>query len=85
MAEIAAKEIDVRETILNMPFTDDRKNKIELAFYSELIPDLYMSGLVPQLYLAAIQSTQHCLAGGMDESVIVSTTGIQTLGFSRML
>ncbi len=72
MAEIAALDMDVWETILNMPFTQDRKSKIELAFYSELIPDLYMSGLVPQLYLSAAQSTQHCLAGGMDESVIYS-------------
>ena len=72
MAEIASRDIDVWETILNMPFTTDRKSKIELAFYSELIPDLYMSGLVPQLYLSAAQSTQHCLAGGMDESVIYS-------------
>jgi predicted ATPase/tRNA A-37 threonylcarbamoyl transferase component Bud32 len=72
MAEIAAQKIDVWETILNMPFTTDRKSKIELAFYSELIPDLYMSGLVPQLYLSAAQSTRHCLAGGMDESVIYS-------------
>lgn len=60
------------DIILNMPFTTERKSKIELAFYSELIPDLYMSGLVPQLYLSAVQSTQHCLAGGMDESVIYS-------------
>ena len=72
MAEIAARNVDVWDTILNMPFTKDRKSKIELAFYSELIPDLYMSGLVPQLYLSAAQSTQHCLAGGMDESVIYS-------------
>ncbi len=72
MAEIASKDIDVWETILNMPFTRDRRSKIELAFYSELIPDLYMSGLVPQLYLSAAQSTQHCLSGGMDESVIYS-------------
>jgi len=72
MAEIDARNIDVWETILNMPFTSDRKSKIELAFYSELIPDLYMSGLVSQLYLSAAQSTQHCLAGGMDESVIYS-------------
>jgi predicted ATPase/signal transduction histidine kinase len=63
---------DVWNTILHMPFTQDRKSKIELAFYSELIPDLYMSGLVPQLYLSAAQSTQLCLAGGMDESVIYS-------------
>jgi serine/threonine protein kinase/tetratricopeptide (TPR) repeat protein len=72
MAEIASMNINVWEAILNMPFTEDRKNKIELAFYSELIPDLYMSGLVPQLYLSAAQSTQHCLSGGMDESVIYS-------------
>ena len=63
---------DVWTTILHMPFTQDRKSKIELAFYSELIPDLYMSGLVPQLYLSAAQSTLHCLQGGMDESVIYS-------------
>ena len=72
MDEIASKNIDVWNTILNMPFTNDRKRKIELSFYSELIPDLYMSGLVPQLYLSAAQSTQHCLSGGMDESVIYS-------------
>jgi predicted ATPase/signal transduction histidine kinase len=60
------------DTILNMPFTKERKSKIELVIYSELIPDLYMSGLVPQLYLSAVQSTQHCLEGGMDESVIYS-------------
>lgn len=63
---------DVWHKILNMPFTEDRKSKIELVFYSELIPDLYMSGLVPQLYLSAAQSTIHCLQGGMDESVIYS-------------
>ena len=72
MVQIAFKEIDIWGAILNMPFTTDRKSKIELAFYSELIPDLYMSGLVPQLYLSAAQSTQHCLRGGMDESVIYS-------------
>ncbi|MDP2099909.1 MAG: AAA family ATPase [Methylobacter sp.] len=63
---------DVWQKILNTPFTEDRKSKIELVFYSELIPDLYMSGLVPQLYLSAAQSTMHCLQGGMDESVIYS-------------
>ena len=71
MAEIE-QQGDVWTTILHMPFTHDRKSKIELAFYSELIPDLYMSGLVPQLYLSAAQSTLHCLHGGMDESVIYS-------------
>lgn len=72
MTEIASQGIDIWNTILNMPFTTDRKRKIELAFYSELIPDLYMSGLVSQLYLSAAQSTQHCLSGGMDESTIYS-------------
>ena len=71
MTEIA-EQGDVWKTILTMPFTNERKSKIELAFYSELIPDLYMCGLVSQLYLSAAQSTQLCLAGGMDESVIYS-------------
>ncbi len=65
---------DIWKTILQMPFTKERESRIELAFYSELIPDLYMTGLVPQLYLSAAQSTLHCLKGGMDESVIYSFT-----------
>ena len=72
MQSIDEEYNDVWSSILNMPFTDDRKSKVELVFYSELIPDLYMSGLVPQLYLSAAQSTLHCLKGGMDESVIYS-------------
>jgi predicted ATPase/signal transduction histidine kinase/tRNA A-37 threonylcarbamoyl transferase component Bud32 len=72
MAQIHESGRDVWQEILNMPFTQERRSKIELAFYSELIPDLYMSGLVPQLYLSAAQSTLHCLQGGMDESVIYS-------------
>ncbi len=43
--EINSKGINVRDTILNMPFTTERKSKIELAFYSELIPDLYIPSL----------------------------------------
>ncbi len=72
MVQIHADNADVWQKILDMPFTQERRSKIELAFYSELIPDLYMSGLVPQLYLSAAQSTLHCLQGGMDESVIYS-------------
>lgn len=72
MQAIAEKSDNVWADILKTDFTEDRKNKVELAFYSELIPDLYMSGLVPQLYLSAAQSTLHCLEGGMDESVIYS-------------
>ncbi|MDD2761638.1 MAG: AAA family ATPase, partial [Methylomonas sp.] len=71
MAQIR-QQGDVWSKILDMPFTQERKSKIELAFYSELIPDLYLCGLVPQLYLSAAQSTLHCLQGGMDESVIYS-------------
>ena len=74
MENIASKGTDIFQEILDMPFTTDRKSKVELAFYSELIPDLYASGLVPQLYLSAAQSTRHCLSGGMDESVIYSFT-----------
>ncbi|NJD05059.1 MAG: GAF domain-containing protein, partial [Methylococcaceae bacterium] len=72
MDEIHGQHGDIWGTILHMPFTTDRRSKIELSFYSELIPDLYMSGLPPQLYLSAAQSTLHCLEGGMDESVIYS-------------
>lgn len=72
MTQIHETNGDIWQKILEMPFTQERKSKIELAFYSELIPDLYMSGLVPQLYLSAAQSTLHCLQGGMDESVIYS-------------
>lgn len=74
MSEISQAGEGIWQTLRDMPLTGDRKNKVELAFYSELIPDLYMSGLVPQLYLSAAQSTKHCLAGGMDESVIYSFT-----------
>ena len=72
LMEQIASQGDVWNTMLNMRFTEERESKIELAFYSELIPDLYMCGLVDQLYLAAAQSTQLCLEGGMDESVIYS-------------
>lgn len=72
MTKIHENHVDVWQKILEMPFTQERRSKIELAFYSELIPDLYMSGLVSQLYLSAAQSTLHCLQGGMDESVIYS-------------
>ena len=72
MVEQIQSQGDVWERILQMPFSSERKSQIELTFYAELIPDLYMCGLVPQLYLAAAQSTLHCLQGGMDESVIYS-------------
>ena len=70
MAEIASMDLDIRETILNMPFATNRKSKVEHAFYSELISAQYMSGFVPQMYLMAAQATLHCLSAGMDESVI---------------
>ncbi|MEW6667378.1 MAG: AAA family ATPase [Thermodesulfobacteriota bacterium] len=70
MAEIASKDVDIREALLNMPFTRDRRKKVESAFYSELLADLYLSGQVPQMYLIAAQATLHCLSGGIDEGVI---------------
>ncbi|MEI8324799.1 MAG: AAA family ATPase, partial [Betaproteobacteria bacterium] len=72
MVEQIQSQGDVWERILQMPFSSERKSKIELTFYAELIPNLYLCGLVPQLYLAAAQSTLHCLQGSMDESVIYS-------------
>ena len=72
MMQQVSEQGDVWQKILHMPFTERRASKIELALYSELIPDLYMSGMVAQLYLSAVQSTLHCLEGGMDESVIYS-------------
>ncbi|MBI2863890.1 MAG: AAA family ATPase [Chloroflexi bacterium] len=70
MAEIAAMDVDIRETLLHMPLTTDRRKKVESAFYSELIAVLYLSGRVPEMYLMAAQATLHCLAGGLDEGVI---------------
>ncbi|WP_031434026.1 AAA family ATPase [Methylomarinum vadi] len=61
---------DVWQQILDIRPSGDRATRIETGIYSELIPDYYLAGMVPQLYLAAIQSTQNCLAGGVDETVI---------------
>jgi len=61
---------DIWQKILDITPSGNRETKIETGIYSELIPDYYLSGMVPQLYLAAIQSTQNCLSGGVDETVI---------------
>lgn len=61
---------DIWQQILDIVPSGDRATKIETGIYSELIPDYYLAGMVPQLYLSAIQSTQNCLAGGVDETVI---------------
>ena len=61
---------DIWQQILDITPSGDRGTKIETGIYSELIPDYYLAGMVPQLYLSAIQSTQNCLAGGVDETVI---------------
>ncbi|MBW2735274.1 MAG: GAF domain-containing protein, partial [Deltaproteobacteria bacterium] len=68
--EIHRDDADIWQAILDVAPSDHRATKIETAIYSELIPDYYLAGMVPQLYLSAIQSTQNCLAGGVDESVI---------------
>ncbi|NOQ14660.1 MAG: AAA family ATPase, partial [Methyloprofundus sp.] len=69
-AEIHQDERNVWQEILDVEPSSDREIQIETGIYSELIPDYYLAGMVPQLYLSAIQSTQNCLAGGVDESVI---------------
>ncbi len=68
--QIHETEADIWQKILSITPSSDRATQIETAIYSELIPDYYLAGMVPQLYLSAIQSTQNCLAGGVDESVI---------------
>lgn len=75
-AQIHQPNRNVWQQILDVEPSTDRATQIETGIYSELIPDYYLAGMVPQLYLAAIQSTQNCLAGGVDESVIY--------GFSMM-
>lgn len=74
--QIHQQNRDVWQEILDVEPSTDRATQIETGIYSELIPDYYLAGMVSQLYLAAIQSTQNCLAGGVDESVIY--------GFSMM-
>jgi predicted ATPase/two-component sensor histidine kinase/tRNA A-37 threonylcarbamoyl transferase component Bud32 len=75
MARISARE-DIWQTILDMPLTEDRQSRIEFAFYSELIPDYYLCGRLPQLYLTGAQATLRCLSTGMDEAVIYSLAAI---------
>ncbi len=70
ISQIHGSEPDVWQKILSITPSIDRTTQIETGIYSELIPDYYLAGMVPQLYLSAIQSTQNCLAGGVDESVI---------------
>ncbi|MDT8426590.1 MAG: AAA family ATPase [Methyloprofundus sp.] len=70
ISQIHETEPDIWQKILSITPSNDRATQIETAIYSELIPDYYLAGMVPQLYLSAIQSTQNCLAGGVDESVI---------------
>jgi len=68
--QIHGKNKDIWQQILDIKPSGNRATKIETGIYSELIPDYYLSGMVPQLYLSAIQSTQNCLDGGVDETVI---------------
>jgi predicted ATPase/signal transduction histidine kinase len=68
--QIHAGDTDIWQKILDIEPSSDRATQIETGIYSELIPDYYLAGMVPQLYLSAIQSTQNCLGGGVDESVI---------------
>jgi len=68
--QIHSGNADIWQQILNITPSGSRATKIETGIYSELIPDYYLAGMVPQLYLSAIQSTQNCLSGGVDETVI---------------
>lgn len=70
LGQIHQGNSDVWQKILDITPSGDRATRIETGIYSELIPDYYLAGMVPQLYLSAIQSTQNCLAGGVDETVI---------------
>ncbi|MGR9116530.1 MAG: AAA family ATPase [Gammaproteobacteria bacterium] len=70
LSQIHQGHSDVWQKILDITPAGDRATRIETGIYSELIPDYYLAGMVPQLYLSAIQSTQNCLAGGVDETVI---------------
>lgn len=70
LGRIHEGDTDVWQAILDVEPSTERAIRIETAIYSELIPDYYLAGMVPQLYLAAIQSTANCLDGGVDESVI---------------
>ena len=76
MAEISSKNVDIRNTYLNMPFATDRKSRIEHAFYSELLADLYISGRMPEVFLVAARAILHCLSAGMDESVMYAFTAM---------
>ena len=76
VAEIAARSMDIRKTFLDLPFTANRRNRVEHAFYSELLADLYWSGRVPQLYLIAAQAVLHALSAGMDEAVMYAFTAM---------
>jgi len=68
--KIHGTQEDIWQKILTLTPSNERATKIETGIYSELIPDYYLAGMVPQLYLSAIQSTENCLAGGVDETVI---------------
>ena len=70
LSQIHHGHCNVWQKILDITPSGDRATRIETGIYSELIPDYYLAGMVPQLYLSAIQSTQNCLAGGVDETVI---------------
>ena len=70
--ELHGEGSDIWSQLLNMPESSSRATQIETAIYSELIPDYYLAGMIPQLYLAAIRSARNCLSGGIAASVIYS-------------
>ncbi len=76
MDEIHSRNVSIPETYLNMPFAEDRRSRIEHAFYSDLLADLYISGRLPEVYLVAAMAILHCLSAGMDESVMYAFTAM---------
>ncbi len=70
--ELHSEGNNIWQQLLNAQESSSRATQIETAIYSELIPDYYLAGMVPQLYLAAIRSAKNSLSGGIDESVIYS-------------
>lgn len=68
--ELHSEGCDIWNQLLKAPESHSRAVQIEAAIYSELIPDYYLAGMLPQLYLAAIRSVKNALSGGIDESVI---------------
>ena len=61
---------NVWQTILDLPSYTERAVQIEASIYSELLPNYYLSGSMPQFYLTAVQAVENCLKNGVNESIL---------------